>query len=453
MGNDTRCTLQGTLRGIICARLNVLDLIADAEIIAVLSERKEASAEGLPGREEAQNLKSVLRRVESQELEAAAGGTRLVLRGRTGQDGSFCLVDRRYERGLLDVYAVIASVPLHGREPRQVALRDQQILYLGTYDLQNGSHLDVVIPQPVWCRIKRAADVWTIAGRVSACDDRSVAIGGVKVTAFDVDWLQDDNLGTATTSSAGIFRIDYLGEKYRKGTFIDIELFGGPDVYFRIEDADGNPLLVESPQEGRKPGRADSGPCLCVELCVKVPVPGPQTSYSLWTSVGSFTIPDASGLNDFDAGGYAGAARYGFTGTIHLSGTTAQNTQYRFLVSDSTTANGAAPPAAGDFTRIVGVSPDDNLFTPFHIGDYYRFAPFKILKIFAKAVDLDAQGWLDVNAAISRTFAENPALDSSTFNVYVPTGRLALLNTAPLTHQPSVPTAPPFRVSRSPPPI
>jgi hypothetical protein len=439
MGNDTRCTLQGTLRGIICARLNVLDLIADAEIIAVLSERKEASAEGLPGREEAQNLKSVLRRVEPRELEAAVGGTRLVMRGRTGQDGSFCLVERRYEKGLLDVYAVIASVPLHGREPRQVALRDQQILYLGTYDLHGGSHLDVVIPQPVWCRIKRVADVWTIAGRVSACDDRSVAIGGVKVTAFDVDWLQDDNLGTATTSSAGIFRIDYLGEKYRKGTFIDVELFGGPDVYFRIEDADGNPLLVEDPKEGRKPGRADSGPCLCVELCVKVPVPGPQTTYSLWTSVGSFTIPDASGLNDFDADGYAGAAKYGFTNTIHLSGTTAPNTQYRFLVSDATTANGAAPPADGDFTRIVGVSPDDNLFTPFHIGDYYRFAPFKILKIFAKAVDLDTQGWLDVNAAITRTFAENPALDRSTFNAYVPTGRLALLNTAQLTHQPSVP--------------
>src|SRR5262249_38301130 len=157
-------------------------------------------------------------------------------------------------------------------------------------------------------------------------------------------------------------------------------------------------------------------------LCVKIPVPGPQAGYSLWTSVGSFTIPDASGLNDFDAGGYAGAARYGFASTIHLSGTTAPNTQYRFLVSDVTTANGAAPPAAGNFPRIVGVSPDDNLFTTFHIGDYYRISPFKILKIFAKEVDLDAQGWLDVNAAINRTFTENPTLDQSTFNFYVPTG-------------------------------
>jgi hypothetical protein len=439
MDTNIRCTLQGTLRGIICVRLNVFDLVADAEIIAVLSERKEASAAGLPGREEAQSLKSVLRRVEPQELEAAIRGERLVLRGKTGEDGSFCLVEQRFEKGLLDVYAVITSVPLHGREARQVPLREKQVLYLGTYDLRDGSHLDVTIPQPVWCRIKRAADVWTIAGRVSACDDRSVAIGDVKVTAFDVDWLQDDNLGTDTTSSAGIFRIDYLGEKYRKGTFIDVELFGGPDVYFRIEDADGNPLLVEDPQEGRKPGRANSGPCLCVELCVKIPVPGPQPGYSLWTSVGSFNIPDASGLNDFDADGYAGAARYGFTRKIHLSGTTAPNTQYRFLVSDVTTANGAAPPAAGNFTRIVGVSPNDNLFTTFHIGDYYRISPFKILKIFAKEADLDAQGWLDVNAAINRTFTENPALDRSTFNFYVPTGRLALLDTAPLTHQPDVP--------------
>jgi hypothetical protein len=437
MSSEIRCTLKGTLHGIICVRLNVFDRVAGAEIVAVHSERKEASGAALPAQENAQDLKSVLRRVEARELETAAGGQRLVLRGRTGEDGSFCLVEPRFEGGLLDVYAVIHSVPFLGRERREVPLREPQILYLGTYDLRAGAMLELAIPQPVWCRIKRAADVWTIAGRVSACDDSSVAIGGVQVTAFDVDWLQDDNLGTDTTSSAGLFRIDYLGEKFRKGTFIDVELFGGPDVYFKIEDSESNLLLDENPQTGRKPGRADSGPCLCVELCVKVPAPPPTTS--LWTSVGSFNIPDASGLNDFDAAGYAGAAKYGFTGTIHLSGTTAPNTQYRFLVSDVTTANGGAPPPGGNFTRVLGVSPDDNLFTSFHIGDYFRFSPFKILKIFAKASDLDAQGWLDVNAAISRTFSENPALNPATFNTYVPTGRLALLNTGPLTHEPNVP--------------
>lgn len=437
MSLETRCTLRGTLRGLICVRLEVFDLVAGAEIVAVRSTRPAASAAGVPARENAQDLKSVLRRVETQELDAVVAGERLVLRGRTAEDGTFCLSEARFEGGLLDVYAVIAEVPFVGPEPRQVPLRERQILYLGTYDLRPGSELEVTIPQPVWCRIKRAADVWTIAGRVSACADPKVAIGGVHVTAFDVDWLQDDNLGTATTSSAGLFRIDYLGETFRRGTFIDVELFGGPDVYFKITDTDGHVLLAEDPQAGRKPGRADSGPCLCVELCLKVPVPQPTTS--LWTSVGPFDIPDASSLNDFDANGYAGAGKYAFTGTIHLSGTTAPNTQYRFRVSDATTANGGAPPPAAGFTRIVGVSPDDNLFSPFHLGDYYRFSPFKILKIFAKSVDLDAQGWLDVNAAINRTFGENPTLDPTTFNAYVPTGHLALLATGPLTHQPDVP--------------
>jgi len=441
VSNDRKCTISGIFRGLICGRLRVFDTIAAAEIIAVASEKGERSAVGHQTTETAQGLKSVLRGVERRELDAALGGDRLVLRGRTEADGSFCLVESRYRGGLLDFYAVVASVPLlaDGRR-REVALREPQILYLGTYEPDADGRIDLLIPQSLWCRIKRRADVWTIAGKVTACADRTVALGGVQVTAFDVDWLQDDDLGTATTAGDGTFRIDYPGEKYRKGTVIDVELFGGPDVYFLIKDADGNVLLQETPAKGRTPGRADSGPCLCVDLCADVPVHHTQPSLSLWTSVGgAFDIPDSSSLNDFDADGYAGGPKYAITGSIHLTGTSAPNTEYRFLVSDTATVNGGAPPADASFSRVLGKSPDDALFLPFHVGDYYRTAPFKILKVFAKAVDLDADGWFDPERAIARTFVENPALDRATFDFYVPTGRLALLATGPLTHQPSVP--------------
>ena len=440
MPNDRKCTISGVFRGLICGRLRVFDAIAGAEILAVASERREPAGIDSLTADTAQGLKSVLRRLDRRELEAAIGGGRLVLRGRTEADGSFCLVEDRYRGGLLDLYAVVAGVPLVAGDRRQeVALREPQILYLGTYEPSDG-RLDLLIPQSLWCRLKRLADVWTIAGKVTACADRTVALGGVQVTAFDVDWLQDDDLGTATTASDGTFRIDYPGERYRKGTVIDVELFGGPDVYFLIKDADGNVLLQEPPSKGRTPGRADSGPCLCVDLCADLPVHQPPPSLSLWTSVGgAFDIPDSSSLNDFDADGYAGAAKYGITGSIHLTGTSAPNTEYRFLVSDATTPNGGAPPADASFTHVLGKSPDDDLFLPFHVGDYYRITPFKILKIFAKAVDLDADGWFDPERAIARTFTENPTLDRTTFDFYVPTGRLALLSTGPLTHQPSVP--------------
>jgi hypothetical protein len=374
------------------------------------------------------------------------------MRARTEANGSFCIVEPRYEGGLIDVYAVIGSVPLTGPEPRGMPLPERIYLYLGTYDpavSEGEGLLKLVIPQHVWCWLKKLADVWTIAGKVTACDSPNIALGGLTVFAFDVDWKQDDPLGSAVTSSAGIFRIDYPGDAYRQGTFIDVELFGGPDVYFRIEDSGGNVLLAEPRSQGRTPGRADSGPCLCVDLCVRVPVPPDGAVIpSIWTGVGiAFTIPDASSLNDFDADGYAGAGKYAFTGAPRMTGSAALVTgagnpiEYRFLVSDNTDANDDPPLPAGNFTRIVGVSPNDALFVATKVGQMVRFSPFKIVDIVAKQVDLDPDGWLDVNTSIERTFVERPDVDPvdiPSFQ-YVDSDGLMAINTGPLTTEPDVP--------------
>jgi hypothetical protein len=92
------------------------------------------------------------------------------------------------------------------------------------------------IPARYWCYIRGRFGAWTICGVVTICgtDKR---LGGVRVLAFDRDWLQDDPLGSDVTDGTGHFRIDYLAADFKKTIFppIHIELFGGPDIYFRVK--------------------------------------------------------------------------------------------------------------------------------------------------------------------------------------------------------------------------
>lgn len=57
-----------------------------------------------------------------------------------------------------------------------------------------------------WCFILSLLGIWAVCGRVIHCKTEQ-PIGGVKVTAFDRDWLEDDNLGSALTNASGQFII------------------------------------------------------------------------------------------------------------------------------------------------------------------------------------------------------------------------------------------------------
>jgi hypothetical protein len=141
------------------------------------------------------------------------------------------------------------------------------------------------LSQRFWCFIRSLFDAWTICGRVTVCGTQRPA-SGVRVFAFDRDWLSDDPLGIATTDGDGRFRIDYLGANFRRGTWLNVELVGGPDVYFRLESPSGE-IVQEPPSTGRNPGRENIGPCFCVALCVKEE---PIVSHAWFTRVGEFNI-------------------------------------------------------------------------------------------------------------------------------------------------------------------
>jgi hypothetical protein len=285
------------------------------------------------------------------------------------------------------------------------------------------AHFEYCLPAKFWCFVRGLFDAWVICGRVVVCDKPGQGVGGVEVTACDADWIQDDKLGTAMTDASGHFRIDFPGSKFRKNFLIPLNIDtpfpfnSGPDVYFIVKSGSLE-LLKETRADGNKPGRANIGNCFCVTLCVDVPgtvdtpaIPG------VWTGIGTaFTIPDASSNNDFDTNGYAGAGKFGLFDTIRFTGSAPhrQNgnpVEYRFRISEVTAPNGAAPVAEANFTKTVGV--DAGLFVETKVCQMVRFAPFKIVDVIAKEVDLDPQGWLDINTSIFRTFVDRPDLNET----------------------------------------
>lgn len=178
------------------------------------------------------------------------------------------------------------------------------------------------IPWRYWCLIRARCGAWTICGRVTICGTNDPAVG-VKVRAFDVDWLQDDDLGSGVTDANGNFRIDYLADDFKKTIFptVFVEWTGGPDLYFQIESAGGAVLLAEPRSKGRSPGRENVGPCFCVELCVDV-APTPPFDNPLFTHIGDFHIITdilPTGLTIGPRGGHAGTD-YGFFSAMKLRG-------------------------------------------------------------------------------------------------------------------------------------
>ncbi|MFC3148511.1 hypothetical protein [Piscinibacterium candidicorallinum] len=208
---------------------------------------------------------------------AAAKAGRLLAEGLIDDQGNFSigLSEKNYDGGPFELDLWCPTVPHLKPGPRppvplQFGITVLQPLWRQT-EREQIAAWEYVIPHRAWCGVRGRFGAWTICGHVRHCETQA-PIGGVRVRAFDVDWLQDDDLGSAVTNAAGHFRIDYLASDFKRTIFspsINLEWTGGPDLYFRVETLGGTPLLNEPPSRGRAPDRENAGPCFCVDLCLK----------------------------------------------------------------------------------------------------------------------------------------------------------------------------------------
>lgn len=361
--------------------------------------------------------------------------------------------------GPYDIDVIINSVPnsdKHLKEPVQVHLTTLFPKWRTNRQEQSFYIWDFCIFSKLWCLIRgHFFDAWVICGVLENCAT-GAPIPNAQVTAWDDDFLSDDNLGTATTDANGHFRIDYSSIDFKQ-TFLSplinvetdpgfpLSFKSGPDVYFKAE-LGGTVILEESGSDRRD----NVGYCLCVKLCTDKVIPGGGVDESVfpsaWTGIGlAFTIPTGPILNDFDVDGFAGSKKHGLTGNIRLTGQAAHKlsngnrVEYRFLASDTTTPNGGPAPSLGNFTKIVGVTP--GLFQPSVVARIQRNSfPFPILDVESDQTDFDSDGWFDVNHAIERTLTDNgiPLAQINNWN-YIDEDTLITLNTAALTSAPNVP--------------
>ncbi|WP_138429570.1 carboxypeptidase regulatory-like domain-containing protein [Fodinibius saliphilus] len=190
------------------------------------------------------------------------------------------------------------------------------------------------VPYRYWCRIREKLGGYVICGQILDCKTE-IPIPNVEVFAHDRDWLQDDDLGSGYTDANGYFRIYYSASDFKKGTVLDVELVGGPDLYFSIKTPMGTPLLAEDPSRGRQPDRENAGACFCVNLCVSHDkIPPPPEPKPAFTNIGGYdyendidSIPPGTGLTN-------GQGR-AFFRTLRLNGTLSKKyngkqLEYRF---------------------------------------------------------------------------------------------------------------------------
>jgi len=408
-----RYTLKGTLSGSLCA--DCPEAIANAKLFAFLANGKEQE-------KATTDPKTSLDVITGQQFEDREGqvlGSTL-----TNQEGQYQLQLEKLKPGT----TITLIIELNEVPGQKKASKTPVFVVVNTFTPFEGNTQEAeftyVLPSKFWCMIRGLFDAWVICGTVLDCSTKRPAPAGLKVTAMDADFLQDDKLGETFTQTGGRFRIDYTSADFKKtflSPFINLETpFSnnfGPDVYFTVQDRDGNFLIKETKQDGRQPGRKDVTPCLCIKLCLELPEI--VTTGSAWNRIGDvFDLPDSAGLNDITPNGmgqingtgieYALAGNLTLKGTLGLSSSgiplNGNPIQYRFRVWDNSTLTNDQPNAPeSNFTKVIG---REIALQPFKVGNVY----FKLgnqqsgrsYEIFAKQEDLLPDGWVDVNQIIRR---------------------------------------------------
>jgi hypothetical protein len=400
----------------------------------------------------------------------------LIAEAETDDAGNFSVdLGEKYGGEAFEVDVYCGNVP-PGLKPRpnppppvQFSITTLQPLWRQTEEQSAVAVFNYCVPPRYWCAVLARRRLWVICGRLTTCAKPRVPIAGADVEAFDADWLQDDALGSATTDATGRFIIYYTRHDFEKTIFpfINIELFGGPDVYFVVK-FNGAPILTEGQAQGRSPGRNNAHTCLCVELCTDALPHTPPEKQPHWTKVASrFNVTfDALDLNNnFSPEGYAGTASEAFVfgGSVDLDGNCpfknvaapTHGLKYRFLAAEwGYDAPGPRPgvlPVNSPLPLPANAEPNATWKVvtggPTWVGDVYYPdpggpQPFRGHSVY---VSPDADGWtqldgLTVTAPLTAGGTTNVTLsDDSVTGNWLRSGYLLEMNTVPLTGTPAPP--------------
>ena len=118
-----------------------------------------------------------------------------------------------------------------------------------------------------WREVRARFDAWVICGRVIS-QSTAQPVPGIRVSAVDADWIQDDTLGSALTDDAGKFRIDYARDDFTRTPLSPVinREEGGPDLYFKLATPSGSMLLDEPKPQGQMAERKNAGHGFFIEF-------------------------------------------------------------------------------------------------------------------------------------------------------------------------------------------
>ncbi len=235
---------------------------------------------------------------------------------------------------------------------------------LGTGAFGDDQALAIDLPSEAFCALLRALDLWLVAGNVGDCGQQPTPAAGATVSVFDRDITQDDPLGSDVADAAGEFEVFFTRADFHRipllpppfDSILPHELFGGPDVYLRVE-LGGATLLDEDPARGRTTGRENRPHCTYLTVCVRPPSAPPPSAVTLWSHVGLYQVPETGDLKDFDADGFVADGTLAFAKSIDFRGRLATvadglTNRFRFVFAEWADL-GTAPAYPGDYAPLT----------------------------------------------------------------------------------------------------
>lgn len=212
------------------------------------------------------------------ENEISNIATFLLAETETDELGNYSVeLSKIYDGGTLDIDICCSSAPIDAK----LLNRDYQNYSENQFQIATVQPFWQVSPEgtaliydwkyevgaKLWASLLKVFKLHIICGRVSHVANKQ-AIAEARVFVFDLDLLQDDYLGMAVADQNGCFKLFYSDDDYQKTIFKNIssEWKNCPDLYFRVENKEGELLLKEDRKCGNYKNRKNVDTCLVVDF-------------------------------------------------------------------------------------------------------------------------------------------------------------------------------------------